>query len=162
MRATLVSNPRQGNEQRYPMWVQGDATAITTSAVSVRLNGTTGAGDAESLTFETLSFVSDMTVSLAMGQIPSISVTLNPPFDVGMKFINSDLIEWGTSALEVQFGYADGPDGPTISPPFVGLINGPPDVNFGMDISISLNGAGTAGYFLSTTGESGVDRKSVV
>lgn len=158
MRATIISNPRQGNEKRYPLWVQGDATAITAPAISVRLNGTTGAGDAESMTFETLAFVSDMTVNLGIGEIPNISITLNPPYDIGMKFINSDLIEWSTSALEVQFGYADGPDGPVISPAFVGVID-VPDVSFGTDISISLNAKGTAGYYLATTGESGVKEK---
>ena len=155
MRVTLIVNPRQGNEIRYPLWVQGDATAVTAPAISVRLNGTTGAGDAENLTLDTLSFVSDVTVDLAVGGIPTIAVTLNPPFDVGRKFINSDLIEWGTSALEVQFGYATGPDGPVISPPYVGIIQ-TPDVSFGSDISISLKALGQAGYFLVSTGEAGV------
>lgn len=157
MRATLITSPRQGDEKRYDLWVKGDAQAVTTSAISVRLNGTTGsgAGDAEAYTLETMSFISDMTIDLLMGGIPTISITMNPPFDIGRKFINSDLIEWSTSALEVQFGYATGPDGPVVSPPYIGLID-VPEVSFGTDISISLKAVGNAGYYLNTTGAAGV------
>lgn len=154
MRATIITDIETAEETRYPLWFQGDSTAVSVPAVSQRVNGTTAASDDE-LDFGTLGFVSDVSVQLSLGYIPNISVTLTPPLDLARKFIDSRLIEWATSVLEVQVGYATGPNGPVISPPFQGIIQAP-DLDFGGDITIGLKGVGTAGYYLSATGQAGV------
>lgn len=158
MRASIIVNPRQANERRYPLWFQGDKSVVSAPAISPLLNGYTGGDSSSTLTFDTLAFVSDVSVDLGMGVIPTISMTITPPLDLARKFIDSELIQWSTSALEVQFGYVLGQNEPIISPPYVGITSAP-DVSFGTDISITFKAAGRAGFYLASEGASGIKVK---
>lgn len=103
------------------------------------------------LGFPSLSYLEQLTIEMTLGYIPKITATFTPPMAEGMKFIDSELSEWGLSHIEVQFGYASGtPSGPVLSPPFTGLLL-KPDVQIGADINITLNAQGVAGYSMSRT-----------
>lgn len=93
---------------------------------------------------KSLPFLQDLTVEMQLAYLPVIKATLVPPYREGIDFLNSRLIEWGQSRLEVQFGYLDGGK-PVLSPVLSGIIL-QPDVQIGSDISITLNAQGVGGF----------------
>lgn len=96
-----------------------------------------------------LPWVTSITIEDDLSYLPKISVTLNPPFLEGRRFLDSELIEWGVSAIEVQVGYSTGTGGPVLTPPLQALLM-KPDVAIGQDIVITLHGRGVAGHSLET------------
>lgn len=95
-----------------------------------------------------LSYVSELSVELQLAYLPIISVTLTPPYRDAIAFLDSPLIEWGRSVLEVRFGYTGGaPEGAVLSPPFSGLIL-KPDVTLAEDCTIVLKAQGVGGFGL--------------
>ena len=146
MRATLIKGG-----QRYPLWLGDDPSN------PVRLTGFADLdnnGVADDINLPSLAYTTSVTVDLGLGYVPRISVTLSPPFLEARKFLESTLIEWTETELEVIFGYLSGMDGgPTLSPPYTGLVM-KPDVSLGSDITISLTAQGTGGYRLASTNNS--------
>lgn len=107
-------------------------------------------------TFDALSYVSQVNMELVMGDNAKLQVVLTPPFDVGLRFLQSDLVRFGTGRLQVTIGYSTGtPDGATSQQktlPFFGLMQ-KPDVSIGTDVTITLNALGI-GYSMTTVGGS--------
>jgi len=154
MKATIVKDPG-ADEERFPLWVNGDLSDPTTLK-PWKLTGYSGAQKAPDPVFAgSLAFLSSLTLSMDLGQVPTIELTLTPPLDEGRKFLDSTLIEYAVAALEVEFGYSTGFGGRVSSPPFQGILN-PPTVEFGADMTITMKGVGTAGYYLSATSDSKV------
>lgn len=141
--------------ERFPFWtnaaVEAQASGLSTaspvaaSAASQPLNPSEllGAG------LESMAWIQEVNVELELSHLPIISVSLAPPFREGMQFINSELIEYGVSTLEVQVGYSsDSAERSLLSPVFSGVMSNP-DVSIGEDITITLQAQGTAGWALS-------------
>jgi hypothetical protein len=97
-----------------------------------------------------LAVVTDVTVVIDLSGLPVISANLSFPYQEGIAFIESGLIEWGKTILEVQFGYVRDKGKADVSPVYSGTIFDP-DVQFSaerMDIAIiakGLNDAATRG-----------------
>ena len=126
----ILTNPSAAKPRRIPLWVQAPG---------------------ERRTGRDLPFVTEARISLNLGYLPTITVTMNPTYDQGISFLNSPLIEWGQSALEVQFGYSTGPQGPLLSPVLGGVML-KPDVSIGEDVSIVLKAQGLGGLSAARQG----------
>lgn len=137
-RAAIITDPKNREGSRWPLWV-------LSSSESQRLSS-----HANTKGLAALAFCTDITVKLNLSYVPTITATLSPPFEDARKFLESTLVEWTTSILEVQFGYTNGPDGAVLSPPFEGLILAPA-VSFGADATITLNAQGTGGLYAVRT-----------
>jgi len=98
-----------------------------------------------------LAFLSQIDVTLKLGEVAQIAMVLTPPFEEGLQLINSELIRQGTGRIEVNMSYTTGiDDGRGLSNsvlPFSGFLQ-KPDVQVGQDIVITLIGLG-AGYALT-------------
>lgn len=147
--AWIVTQPGTPSEKRYALWTNGDQSDPN-SIEPYELTGLTATGDETSLTLSSLAYLSSMTVSMSLGKIPQIEITMTPPLDEARKIVDSTIIEYAVSAIEVEFGYSTGLDGRVVSPRFQGIMQ-PPNVSFGTDVSITLKGQGTAGYYLGAT-----------
>lgn len=127
MAATIVT--RDGT--RWPMW--------TTGPNGASLNVPRVQGDP----LHALSFLSELTVELQLGMIPKITATLTPPYRDAIALLETDLVEFGNSLIEVILGYtgrtADG--SAALSPTFTGITLRP-DVTIGTDTSITFHGLG--------------------
>ena len=96
-----------------------------------------------------MPIVQQVQVVTRLGLNSEISVTLTPPFEDGIKFLNSDLVRWGVGHLSVTFGYTTG--SADRSPPWSGLMMSP-EVNItGSEITITLKAVGV-GYPMSVAG----------
>lgn len=126
--------------ERYPMWLRTPASA----QASARLGKT-----------NSLAFVTEVSVELQLAYLPIIKATITPPYRNAIDFLNSRLIEWGQSILEVQFGYvvqqARDPNDPSrpagraiLSPVYSGVLL-KPDVTLG-ESTIVLNAQGVGGF----------------
>lgn len=121
---------------RVPLWSNnGPGGQLQGSPATVLASG-----------LESLPWLQQLDVTLQLAYLPVIRATLTPPYTEGIKFLNSELIEWGVSRLEVQMGYAAGaiPSG-IMTPVFTGLLL-KPDVTIGQDIQIVLNAQGVGGF----------------
>ena len=104
----------------------------------------------EMLGLVSLPFLENLRVDLDLSMLPTITATLTPPFNDARNFIDSILMEFGQSELEVIFGYSSGtPDGPVLSTPLTALIM-PPSVQLGHDVIITIRAIGTAGHSMAT------------
>jgi hypothetical protein len=95
-----------------------------------------------------LCWVDQVEVKLDLSGVPTITVQLSPPFEEGIKFLDSELINSaGENKIEVQLGYATGiSDGrPLLTPVFSAMIFNP-QVSIDIDIQITLTGQGDAAY----------------
>jgi hypothetical protein len=128
MSAAIVTDPANREFTRYPLWTFEGKGALLTS---------------EQYKMGSLAFLSEMTVKLNLAYVPTITATLTPPFEAARIFIDSPLVEWTTSILEVQFGYSGGNG--VSSPKFEGLLL-KPEVTLGTDASIVLNAQGVGGF----------------
>lgn len=99
-----------------------------------------------------LSFLTEITVELCWADIPKITATLSPPYEDAIKFLDTNLVEWGTNRLAVQFGYASGvkTKGSFLSPAYEGMLL-QPDISIGADSTIRLNAQGTGSFTASMT-----------
>lgn len=158
MQAAIIKNPGQSTEQRFSLSVNSDQ-ANPQFLQQAALTGTTGGlkGD-DPLFSSTRSYLSSVTISMDLGGVPTIDVVLTPTLEDARKIIDSTLLEYPLSAIEVTVGYSTGEQGATNSPPFQGILQ-PPEVNFGTDVTLTLKGVGTAGYYLGATSATGVVEK---
>lgn len=128
---------------RYPLWTETSPIAQS----SARLGNTFS-----------LPFISELSVEIQLAYLPIIKVTLTPPYRDAINFLDSKLIEWGQSILEVQFGYvAQQPQGfsdlisgrpagqAILSDLYSGIIL-KPEVQLGEDITITLTAQGVGGF----------------
>ncbi len=119
---------------RFPLWLKTPAS----KQAAARLGGTAS-----------LAFVTELSVELQLAYLPIIKLTLTPPYRNAIDFLNSRLIEWGQSILEVQFGYAirqsAGAARTILSPVHSGIIL-KPEVQQGSDTVITLSAQGVGGF----------------
>ena len=146
MSAWIVQNPEDPQGTRFPLWVEGVAPDRRSSLVPRPPDGQSDYYSDMVEDLGSLAFCTEITVELQLAFIPKITASLHPPFRDGLAFLNSSLIEWGNSILEVQFGYVGGtPEDIVLSPVFSGVLL-KPEVSIGEDISITLNAQGIGGY----------------
>jgi hypothetical protein len=128
----------------FPLWskpAEGAGLAASVSSAAGAIGG--ASGDAE---LPPMPWVSQVTVTMQLADVPVITVLLTPPFREGLQFLDSPLIEFGDSELQVQLGYVGGTQsGYALSPVFSGLLL-EPSVAIGEDIQITLNAHGTGGF----------------
>ena len=144
--AWIIQNPEDPQGTRFPLWVEGVSPDRRSSLVPKSPDGQDSLNTEMVEDLGSLAFCTELTVELQLAFVPKITATLNPPFREGLAFLNSSLIEWGNSILEVQFGYVGGtPDDVVLSPVFTGVLL-KPEVSIGEDISITLNAQGIGAY----------------
>ena len=125
---------------------------ITTDGTHIPLFSNNGGGPNFALASKTndalasFPYVSEVSVDLNLSFMPTIRVVLQPPYNEGIAFLDSPLIEWGASLLEVQFGYSGGsqPQG-VLTPTYTGITL-KPDVSLGSDVTITLNAQGVGAF----------------
>lgn len=124
---------------RFPLWTQNVNIA---DAVSVNLASSTGS----------LPFLSQVTVELQLAYLPIIKATLTPPYTDAIAFLDSKLIEWTQSTLEVQFGYVISPPNEpggagvaVLSDVYSGILL-KPEIELGSDVVITLTAQGVGGF----------------
>jgi hypothetical protein len=149
----------------YPLWMPfTDSSSYGSAEIKPqKLNGYSGNDGKvpESENISSLAFLTQATIDLELSAIPKISVSLTPPFLDARKFIDSSIMDWSRSSLEVQLGYVGSKDGTILSPVFVGRLM-KPDVSFGTDITIGLTAQGTGGYFMAATGATRKNDKGLI
>jgi hypothetical protein len=140
--AWIIQNPEDSQGTRFPLWVEG----VDPSRRSALVPKTALGGEDYADELGSLAWCTEVTVELQLSYVPRITATLTPPVREGMAFLNSPLIEWGNSLLEVQFGYTGGaPDDVVLSPVFSGVLL-KPEVTIGADISVTLNAQGIGSF----------------
>jgi len=93
---------------------------------------------------QALCFVQEVQVQLGLAGLPQLSVQLSPPFEDGVKFLDSPLADGlRTNRLEVQLGYAGGTGdaGAVLTAPFVAALTAP-EVTVDVEVQINLKGQG--------------------
>ena len=93
-----------------------------------------------------MAVVSDVTIEIETMQLPKITATMTFPYLDGIQFLASEVISWGKSRLEVQFGYVLSVDASDVSPVFSGLLL-TPDVQIGEQVVITLVAIGGKGGY---------------
>jgi hypothetical protein len=88
---------------------------------------------------QSLPYVTEIQLVMNLSTLPQITVTLSPPYREALTLLNTSLIEWGRSSLEVQFGYTSGKT--VLSPVFSGLML-QPQISLGEHITMTLKGQG--------------------
>lgn len=129
-RAAIISDPRNREGSRWPLWTFGSPENSKRLSQDPSVNG-----------LNALAYCTEVSVKLNLGYIPELTATLEPPFQDARKFIDSPLVEWTQSLLEVMIGYTNGPDYAVLSPIFEGNIQ-QPEVSIGTDASITLKAIG--------------------
>ncbi len=136
----------------YPLWTVGKDGA----AINVESSPAIEEKRGEPL--KALSYVSEVQVEMQPGAVPRITVKLTPPYIDAIKFLDSELVEFGSHYIQVQFGYAKGVSnngelGPVLSEKWAGLII-EPQISIGMNTEITLIGQGVAATWTQTEAHS--------
>jgi hypothetical protein len=84
-----------------------------------------------------LPILSDLVVSLKQNGFYEINATLAGPYEYMIKFLDNEVVKFGTSYLQVQFGYLGASGKAVLSPVFAGLIL-TPDVSVGTEITVNI------------------------
>lgn len=142
MQAALVTE----DGETWPMWTNTDTSGTPTAA---------GSNLWDKYGIRSLSYVTDISVHLQLAFIPVITVTLTPPLNDARALLDSPLVEFGRSAIQVQLGYAKGAAGAVLSPKFEGLMQ-QPEFNFGIDTTITFHGQGMGFYTAVNTERSNI------
>jgi hypothetical protein len=133
MAAAIID--RQGN--RYPLW---------TNINEVGQPNVAGKASANNSGKVSLPFVTALSVEYQLAYLPIITATFSPPYDDAIALLDSPMIEWGASSIQVQFGYTAGaPGGPLLSPIFEGTLL-KPDITLGETIEITFRGQGVGAF----------------
>jgi hypothetical protein len=153
MRASIITDPSNPDATRVPLWMNLGADSDYTKLKPVQLDGYSGSG-ASKKNLSSLAFLSSVNIELGLSAIPKITASLTPPYLDAREFLDSALMNWGSSELEVQIGYIGSKDGTYLSPLYRGRLD-KPDITFGTDVTIGLTAQGVGGFFLRTTGANG-------
>jgi hypothetical protein len=146
------------NGDAFPLWtnVGGDERATAPALLG-------GAAD-----LKALCFVQEIQVQTNLSGLPQLSVQLSPPFEDGMKFLDSPLADGRMrNRLEVQLGYAGGTGsaGPILSAPFIATLTAP-EVQIDTEIQITLKGQGLGASSAlqggRVTGQDGDTREDII
>ena len=121
------------NGTTYPLWAKNPASRSAPSLSSAGLK-----------VAKAFPYVTEITVEMQLAYLPVIKVSLAPPYREGIDFLNSKLVEWGQSILEVEYGYIQNRT-PIMSAPLSGVLL-KPDIQLGPDLSITLNAQGVGGF----------------
>jgi len=93
-----------------------------------------------------LAFVQEISIEIQLAHLPIIQVQLTPPYRDAINFLDSELMEWGNSVLEVQFGYISNTSGTAVLSAVYSGILLKPEVSLGSDVTITLNAQGVGGF----------------
>lgn len=116
---------------RFPLWTKQKAKDLQ----DAHLQGTTA-----------LSFLQELVIENNLSGVPKITATLAPPYRDAINFLDSKLMEWGNSRLEVIYGYiSNSTERVIVSRPYTGILL-KPDVQLGMDVTITLNAQGVSSF----------------
>ncbi len=97
------------------------------------------------LALRDLTYVTQIGIQIGLALNSKVSVTMSLPLDVGLEFINSELINWAGSELEVIIGYSTGTDEDRLTTQrFGGLVMKPDVRGNGEGISVTLTALGVA------------------
>jgi len=77
-----------------------------------------------------LPVLQDLSIQLLLNNFPIITATLAGPYEYMIRLLNDEKIQYGSSHIQVQFGYALSSGAAVLSPVFTGLLTTP-------DVSIS-------------------------
>jgi phage protein D len=83
-----------------------------------------------------LPYLVEVTIEVGLGMNTIVTMTLNPPFREAVELLESDLVDKGAT-LAVRFGYVGTPLVPWT---YVTMMQ--PSVQFGDDVTVTLNGNG--------------------
>lgn len=132
---------------RYPLWTDADEPFNPQDFISEQV-ASQGGLDEDEYTPRALAYLQGITVETDLGLIPRITATLTPPLEDARRLLNSRVIEWTKSILQVQYGYTTGSERAILSPVYEGLILEPQVSNSGDNASITLTAQGTGGFGL--------------
>lgn len=92
-----------------------------------------------------LAFLSSIEVSLDLAGIPKITLELSPPLEEGQKLLDSSLLEYPYSILEVELGWRG------VTPSVYSGRLQAPSFRIVNDISITLTAVGEGGFDTATS-----------
>jgi len=139
--SAVIVNGEDG--ARYPLWTDLEGISGFQAGLAGSVSGRQ-AVDSDEYTPRALAYVTDITVELDLGLIPRITVQLSPPLEEAQRILNSRVIEWAQSTIEVELGYTSGGE-VVLGGPFVGLIQ-QPQVTLGAQASITIEAQGVGGF----------------
>lgn len=127
------------NGNRMPLWIRLKEDGKPSAQ---------GVDFLESNGVHSFPFVEEIQVENQLAEVPIIRATLAPPYKEGIAFLESPLVEWGESVLDVQLGYvAGGQFAAQLSPQFRGIIL-KPDIQIGPIVNIVMHAQGVGGFSL--------------
>ena len=138
MRASII----RPDGQIYPLWTDIGLTPLQKESLGLQLNS--------------LAFLQELTVELQPAYLPIMKARLVFPYREGIIFLNSKLVEWGYSTLEVIFGYVGGsPSQKILSAPYRGTLLQPEIETSAQQITVTLNAQGVGGFAAAGTSRIG-------
>jgi hypothetical protein len=125
--------------QRVPLWTNtedpGGGHILTPAQIRSEFDDITS-----------IPWVSEVQVTTNLGGYPIITVTLTPPYRDAIRLLDSNLMEWGRTLIEVQLGYIFGTQGlPNLSPVYRGVTT-KPEIQLGAETVIKLHAHGVGAY----------------
>ncbi len=137
MRATII----RPNGDRFPLWTDLGLTPQQKESIGLTINS--------------LAYLQELSIEIQAAYLPIMKARLVFPYKEGIAFLNSKLIEWGYSTLEVIFGYTGGaPGGKVLSPVYQGTLL-QPDIDIGTQVTVTLNAQGVGAFAAANTTRTG-------
>jgi hypothetical protein len=127
----------------FPLWTNfaGGSPGSTPALATQGSLETIGLGSTKAL-----SFLQELTIENNLGNVPKITAILSPPYLDAINLLDSGLIEWGSSRLEVFYGYlSNTTNEKCVSTIFSGILI-QPDIQFGVDVTVTLNAQGVSSF----------------
>jgi len=85
-----------------------------------------------------LPILTDLVVTLRQNEFYTITATLGGPYEYMIKFLDNEVIKFGQSYIQVQFGYLGAKGKAVFSPVYAGKIM-TPDVSVGTEITVNIS-----------------------
>jgi hypothetical protein len=127
----------------------GDRVPLWTNALDPEADFTLHNLAMKAQEIESMPWLAEVSVELQLAYLPIMRAVLTPPYREAIKLIDSDIIAWTKSILEVQFGYVTGDSRPAqLSKIHKGVIF-KPDIRMGRTYSITLPAQGVGGITVS-------------
>jgi len=133
--AAIISDPKD-ESSRFPLWMFN--TPKSQSFIT--------SGRAELNGLKALAYLTDVSVKNHLGEVPTITAVLSPPFEAARLLLESNIILYGKSILQVSLGYTSGTPSGAVLQTFEGVIL-KPDITIGMDTTVTINAQGAGGLF---------------